>query len=142
MALYAPAFCQEPKAEAAEQSAVTRAVETYLYAEEPAERKGVVHPKAKIYAVNQTDGKLKETAVSTPARKPPKHATNYRNVSRQRIVAVEVSSNGAFVKVETDVALNGPPHPKHTQYISLLKLDGEWKIVSILMPNIPMPEPR
>jgi hypothetical protein len=138
MVCYAAALCQEAVADA-EQSAVRRAVETYLYAEEPAEKNGVVHPKAKIYNVDRTEGRLKETAVSAPARKPPKKAANLRAVSRQRVVGVEVSGDGAVVKVETELPPSDRPRPPHTQYISLLKIGGEWKIVSVLMPNDPTP---
>lgn len=120
----------------AERNAVRRAVETYLYAEEAEERKGVVHPGTKIYSVDQSGSRVTETPISTSARKPPKGATAGRVVSRQKVVSIDLTHGGASVKVETDLSSDEAQYPKHTQYISLLKVGGEWKIVSILMPPV------
>ena len=135
LALSFSAEAQESQTEV-EQDAVRRAVETYLYAEEPEERKSVIHPGTKIYSVDQSGSKVKETPISTPARKLPKGATSGRVVSRQKVVSIDVTRGGATVKVETDLSSDEAQYPKHTQYISLLKVSGEWKIVSILMPAV------
>lgn len=131
-----PAGAREAGAEA-ERDAVRRAVETYLYAEETDERKSVIHPGTKIYSVDRTGSRVTETPISTPARKPPKGAARVRVVSRQKVVSVDLAEGGATVKVETDLSPGEDRYPKHTQYISLLKVKGEWKIVSILMPPVP-----
>ncbi len=126
---------QEAEAEV-EKNAVRRAVETYLYAEEPEERKSVIHPKTKIYSLDRSGSRVTETPISTPARKPPKGATPGRVVSRQKVISIDLTHGGATVKVETDLSLSEAQYPKHTQYISLLKVGGAWKIVSILMPVV------
>ena len=90
---------------------------------------------AKILGVDG-EGKLVMTATSKPAGKMPKGATT--RVPRQKIVNIDVFANGAVVKVETDrLSVDGPSADlRHAQYLSLLKLNGEWKIVSILMPSV------
>jgi hypothetical protein len=118
-----------------ERDAIKAAVETYLYEEDRARVARVVDSGAKILGVD-SDGKLVMTATSKPARKMPKGGTT--RVPRQKIVNIDVFNNGAVVRVETDrLSLDGPHADlRHAQYLSLLKLNGEWKIVSILMPSI------
>lgn len=115
-----------------ENEAVKRVVEIFLYAEEPAQVRRVVDPQAKIFST--TDGRLQVTPLSTPARKLPKDAKT--RVPRQRITNIDVSGNGAVVTVVTDRFAADEPatQPKHTQYISLLRINNDWRIVSILMP--------
>ncbi len=128
-----PVKAQDGEAEA-EINSVRRVVETYLYAEELEEKRRVLYPKAKIYSVNETGIKLTETLISAPAKKMPKGAKTGR--STQRVVDIDVAGEGAVVKVETDSASGEVRGWKHIQYISLLKVGGEWKIVSILMPPV------
>ena len=118
-----------------ERDAIKTAVETYLYEEDPAKVARVVDSGAKILSVD-AKGQLSITASSKPAGKSPKGSKT--RVPRQKIVNIDVFENGAVVKVETDrLSVGGPMQDvRHAQYISLLKLNGEWKIVSILMPSI------
>ena len=118
-----------------ERDAIKVAVETYLYEEDRIKVARVVDPAAKILSVDG-EGKLRTTASSKPAGKMPKGTTT--RVPRQKIVSIDVFENGAVVKVETDrLSLDGPnADVRHAQYISLLKLNGAWKIVSILMPSV------
>ncbi|HEX5704483.1 MAG TPA: nuclear transport factor 2 family protein [Pyrinomonadaceae bacterium] len=118
-----------------EHDAIKIAVETYLYEEDRAKVARVVDSGAKILGVD-ADGKLVTTATSKPAGKMPKGATT--RAPRQKIVNIDIFANGAVVKVETDrLSLDGPhAELRHAQYLSLLKLNGEWKIVSILMPSV------
>lgn len=118
-----------------ERAAIKVAVETYLYEEDRTKVARVVDPSAKILSVDGK-GKLAITATSKPAGKMPKGATT--RVPRQKIVTIDIFENGAVVKVETDrLSLEGPSaEVRHAQYLSLLKLNGEWKIVSILMPSV------
>ena len=131
-----PAKAQDKETE---EMAVRRVVETYLYAEEVEEKRRVIYPKAKIYSVNEDDGKLTETPIAAPAKKMPKGSKTGR--SRQKIASVDVIGQGAAVKVETDFASVEIQGRKHFQYISLLKVKGEWKIMSILMPPVRFAEP-
>ena len=118
-----------------ERDAIKTAVETFLYEEDRAKVARVIDSRAKILGVDG-EGKLLTTAISKPARKPPKGSKT--RAPRQRIVNIDVFEDGAVAKVETDrLSLDGPyADVRHAQYISLLKLNGEWKIVSILMPSI------
>lgn len=118
-----------------ERAAIKVAVETYLYEEDRTKVARVVDPAAKILSVDGK-GKLAITATSKPAGKMPRGATT--RVPRQKIVNIDIFENGAVVKVETDrLSLEGPSADvRHVQYLSLLKLNGEWKIVSILMPSV------
>ena len=110
---------------------VRRVVETYLYAEEPEERKRTTHGQAKIFSLDPGGGRVIETAISKPARKLPGRVVVR---SRQKIISIDMTDGAASVKVETDFSSDTAQSPKHAQYLSLLKVNGEWKIVSILMP--------
>ncbi len=112
-----------------EKDNVRRVVETYLYAEEPEERKRTTHGQAKIFSLD--GGKVTETTISKPARKLPRRVVV---ISRQKIINIDMTDGAASVKVETHLSSDTEQHPKHAQYVSLLKVNGEWKIVSILMP--------
>jgi len=116
-----------------EKEAVKRVVETYLFSEEDAERKQALYSQAKIFSTNPANNKIQETPVSAKAKKTPKGT---KIVSVQRVVNIDIAEDGATVKVETDLSTPDNKRPKHFQYISLLKIGGEWKIVSILMPKI------
>jgi hypothetical protein len=133
---------QEPAIET-EKEAIKRAVETFLYAEDPAQVARVLDPQAKIFSVKSGDNKVTITPIGAPAKKLPKGART--RVPRQRIANIEVFENAAVVTVQTDrLSVEGPgASQKHTQYISLMRFNGEWKIVSILMPSLSLEtEPR
>ena len=114
-----------------EETLVKQTVESYLNKTE----KNVLHQDAKIISVDGTGKRLIETSINAKARKLKKGETI--GESTQRIAAVDLTNEGAFVKVETEFSggVKTTP-PIHVQYISLLKLNGEWKIVSILMPPV------
>lgn len=112
---------------------VRQAVQTYLDKKDAESVRRVLHPEAKIFSMSG-NGKLAETAISKPA-KEMKGAVSAS--PQQNIVAVDAAQDGATVKVETVFSSNLPSAlQKHFQYLSLLKLNGEWKIISILMPSI------
>jgi len=129
-----PLMCQAQEAATdKERDAVRRLVETYLYSEEPEERKRTLYAHTKILSVDPNEIKVVETPISKPAKKPPGRATIR---SRQKIVNIDLTDGAAIVKVETDLSSDTDPIPKHIHYLSLLKVNNEWKIVSILMPPI------
>ena len=141
LCMHLTAGAQEVDAER-EKEAVKRAVETYLYAEDVEEKKRVSYPEAKIISVDSNGNRIRVTSISKPAGKMPRGAKMAR--SPQKIVSIDVAGDGASVKVVTEWESAGSPTlalPRHHQYISLLKLNGEWKIVSILMPTPAMPNP-
>ncbi len=121
---------------AAEREAVRKVVETYLYAEYDDEKKSPIHPEAKIFSVDAGGKRIRFTTILKTKARQPKGAKTSR--SPQRVVSVEMVNDAAWVTVATDFTPEEPPNapPEHIQYISLLKLEGEWKIVSILMPSV------
>ena len=81
------------------------------------------HPDAKIQG--NRDGKLisrtrEEFAAGAPGK--PAHDEAQR---KRRIVSVDVVNDAAFAKLELDY-----PTVKFTDYMTLLKVDGEWKIMN------------
>ena len=126
---------QEPAVDA-DKDLIKRAVETFLYAEDRDQVARVIDPQAKIFAIKSGDSKVTITPLSAPAKKAPKGSSS--RVPRQRITKIDVSDDGAVVSVQTDrMSIDGPTSSvKHTQYISLMRFKGEWKIISILMPSI------
>jgi hypothetical protein len=119
----------------AEKEAVKRAVETYLYAEEGDEKKSPLSEDAKIHGVDASRSRVRVTPLSKPSGKRPKGAKTLR--SPQRIVSIDVVNDGASVKVATDFTPDDKTDAadSHFQFIWLLKVGGEWKVVGILMPS-------
>jgi Putative lumazine-binding len=118
-----------------EETPVRQAVESYLNKTSQT----VLHRDAKIISTDGAGKRLIETSFDAKPGKLKKGETV--GESSQRIVAVDMTTGGASVKVETEFASDAKltPH-KHIQYISLLKINGEWKIVSILMPPLKFAE--
>jgi len=94
-------------------------------------------PDAKIISVHSKSGKVMATDIfkKSRERKMPKGAVVI--LPTQKIVAIDVAPGAATVKVESEFPpfTEGEKSRKHFQYLSLLKLAGEWKIVSVLMPT-------
>ncbi|HEY0319381.1 MAG TPA: nuclear transport factor 2 family protein [Pyrinomonadaceae bacterium] len=116
-----------------ESAAIRKVVETYLFSEEPEERKRTLYPQARVLSVDLSGTKVVDTAISKPAKKP---SGKVIIDSRQKILSIDMAEGGATVKIETDLSSDLMQVPKHIHYLSLLKISGEWKIVSILMPPV------
>ena len=127
---------QESKADE-EKNAVRRVVETYLYAEEGEARKRTLFPRARIISVNASGDKVTETPISKSAERHK----GAKVKSRQKILSIDVTEGGSAVKVGTDFSTDTRKSPEHVHYLSLLKVGGEWKIVSVLMPQVRLVEP-
>jgi hypothetical protein len=115
-----------------EEAIVKQTVESYL----KKTGQNVLHPAAKNFSTDGTGKRLLETPINKPY-KPKKGETIGQSL--QYIVAVDITEDGVSVKVETEFPTGMPPAMtprKHIQYVSLLKVNGEWKIVSILMPPL------
>lgn len=137
---FSPIRAQQDAVAEREREAVKRVVETYLYAEGVEEVKSVSDPQAKIITPDDGTGRIRETLLSKPAGKRPRGARTTRNP--QKIVAIDIADGvAASVKVVTELITNArpPAAPPHFQYLSLLKLNGQWKIVGVLMPSISEP---
>ncbi len=113
-----------------EETLVRQTVESYINKT----TQNVLHPDAKIISVDGSGKGFSEFKINKPI-KPQKGVITVE--SQQKISAIDVTTDGASVKVETEFTSDSNVVPrKHIQYISLLKLNGEWKIVSILMPPL------
>jgi hypothetical protein len=110
-----------------------------LSKKDPEAVKRVLSDDAKIISI---DGRGQ--VIETPISKPFKQRANTTVVlPEQRITAVDVTEDGASVKVESEFSADQKSAVlprKHIQYVSLLKVNGEWKIVSILMPPLKFAE--
>lgn len=110
----------------AEEAAVRAAIDHYFrgHATGQGEHfRKVFHPDSKLYAVR--GGKFwtltsEEYAARAPGKPAPDEAQRKR-----RIESVDVAGNAAVAKVVLDY-----PAVRFTDYMSMLKIDGEWKIVN------------
>ena len=117
-----------------EEILVRQTVESYINKT----TRSVLHPDAKIISVDGSGKGFSEEKINKPF-KPQKGVITVE--SQQKISTIDVTTDGASVKVETEFTSDSNVVPrKHIQYISLLKLNGEWKIVSILMPPLKFTE--
>ena len=114
-----PAFAQD-------EAGARKAVEHYLAGHatgSPAEFTAAFHPKAMLYW--NRDGKLAErTSAEYIAGASGKPADDEAQRKRQ-IVSLDVTGNVGMAKVVLDY-----PTVKFTDYLSLLRVDGEWRIVN------------
>jgi hypothetical protein len=114
------------RAEGAEEAAVRAAVEHYFrgHATGQGEHfRKVFHPESKLFAVRE--GKFWQlTSEEYIARSPGKAAADEAQ-RRRTVESVDVTGNAAVAKVVLDY-----PSTRFTDYMSLLKVDGEWRIVN------------
>jgi hypothetical protein len=114
------------RAQSAEETAVRAAVEHYLRGHATGlgeHHRKVFHPDARLFAVRE--GKYWTlTSEDYIARSSGKPAAD--EAQRKRAVEmVDIAGNAAVAKVVLDY-----PDAMITDYMSLLKIDGEWKIVN------------
>ena len=114
------------RAESAEEAAVRAAVGHYLRAHATGlgeHHRKVFHPEAKLFAVRE--GKFWQlTSEEYISRSPGKPAGDEAQ-RRRSIESVDIAGNAAVAKVVLDY-----PQVRFTDYMSLLKIDGEWRIVN------------
>jgi hypothetical protein len=111
-----------------DEQAIRRHIERYYFEgvrqSDTAAAHRAFHPVAVMYSIRE--GKLAErtisdwlTAITERAPKPPKP-----DAVQRRVVSVDVTGNAAVAKTELI-----QPEAVVTDYMSLLKVDGEWTIV-------------
>ena len=126
IAVAALATWQAVRAQNAEETAVRQALEHYMrgHATGQGEHfRRIFHPDAKLFAVR--DGKYWQlTSEEYIARASGKPADDEAQRKR-RIETVDVTGNAAVAKIVLEY-----PSVKFTDYMSLLKIDGEWKIMN------------
>ena len=81
------------------------------------------HPDAKIQG--NREGKLYSRTREEFAAGAPGKPADDEALRKRRIVSVDVVDDAAFAKIELDY-----PKVRFTDYMTLLKVDGEWKIMS------------
>ena len=117
--------------------AVRAPVEAYLRGHatgDGEEWRKAFHPSAMVTGIR--DGKLQTMTapdfVSRAAGKPPADEAQ----RKRRIVSIDVSGDAAVAKVELDY-----PKVFFVDYLSLLKIDGEWKIAQKTYTGTSKPAP-
>ncbi len=132
-ALSVSAFAQ---AADAEQSAARVPLEIYLRAHATGDGSKLgqsFHPDAKIQGINFRDGKLVSWKFEDYVKSFPGKPAEDESLRSRRIVNVEITKNAAVAKLVFEY-----PAVRITDYMLLLKIDGEWKIVN----KIAQGEPR
>ena len=122
LALAAGAVAQQPS----EEKLVREAVETYLHGlkfNDVESFKKAFHPEAKLFFVKK-DGGLGQLT-QEQWYKGFAGSAGKEEEGTLKIVAVDITGNAASVKVREEY-----PTSIYTDYVSLLKLEGAWKIVN------------
>lgn len=114
------------RAQSAEEAAVRQALDYYIQGHATGQGehfRKAFHTDARLFAVR--DGKYWQlTSEEYIARAAGKPADD--EVQRKRnIEAIDITGNAAVAKIVLDY-----PQVKFTDYMSLLKIDGQWKIVN------------
>lgn len=120
------AWMQTARAEHAEDKAVRQAIEHYFRGHATGDGQHfqkVFHPEAKLFWMR--DGKFTqrtsaEYIAGAPGKPPADEAQRKRSIE-----SVDITGNAAVVKVLLDY-----PNARLTDYMSMLKIDGEWRIVN------------
>jgi hypothetical protein len=109
-----------------EDAAVRSAVDHYLQGHatgDGAHFRKVFHPESKLFAIRE--GKFWQlTSEEYAARATGKPAAD-EGQRKRWIASVDITGNAAVVKVVLDY-----PTAKLTDYMSMLKVDGQWMIVN------------
>lgn len=114
------------RAQNAEEAAVRAAIEHYFRAHATGlgeHHRKVFHPEAKLFFINE--GKFTQrTSEEYIAGSPGKPAAD--EAQRKRTIEmIDITGDAAVAKLVLDY-----PNAKLTDYMSLLKVDGEWRIVN------------
>ncbi|HLL16547.1 MAG TPA: nuclear transport factor 2 family protein [Pyrinomonadaceae bacterium] len=119
-------WLQPARAEQAEEAAVRQAIEHYFRGHATGDGRHfqkVFHPEAKLFWMR--DGKFAQrTSAEYIAGASGKPAPDERERKRS-IESIDITGNAAVVKVLLDY-----PSARLTDYMSMLKIEGEWKIVN------------
>jgi hypothetical protein len=121
LTIAAPAFAQEK-----DEAGARAAVDHYLAGHatgSPDEFRAAFHPKAMLYW-NRDGAFAERTSADYIAGAPGKPAPDEAQ-RRRSIESLDVTGNAAMAKVVLDY-----PSVKFTDYLSLVKADGEWRIVN------------
>jgi ketosteroid isomerase-like protein len=123
---FASALIAQSKPKDSEETAIRQVVQQYLDGlrfNDVERLKKAFWPDARLFFVKR-DGQLGQL---TQAQwyEGFKESAGKEEKGDLRITAVDITGNAASVKVEEDY-----PGSKYIDYLSLLKFDGQWKIVN------------
>jgi hypothetical protein len=121
-----PALGASPAESRSDETAVCETVQVYLHGlkfNEVESLKKAFYPDAKLFFVkkNGTLGQLTQAEWYDGF----KANAGKEEMGNLEIASVDVTGNAASVKVEEDY-----PGSHYTDYVALLKLNGDWKIVN------------
>jgi hypothetical protein len=114
------------RAAGGEEAAARIPLENYLKAHatgDPEFIRRAFHPDAKI--MSRRDGKLSQLTVEEFAARFSGRPAEDEAARRRRIESLDITGDAAAAKITLDY-----PAVKFTDYMSLLKIGGEWKIVN------------
>ena len=114
------------RAQNSEEAAVREAIEHYFrgHATGQGEHfRKVFHPDAKLFAVRE--GKYWQLKSEEYIARASGKAPDDEAQRKRKIESVDISGNAAIVKIVLDY-----PQVKFTDYMSMLKIDGVWRIVN------------
>ncbi len=112
----------------AEQSMVRIPLENYIRAHATGDSSNLgksFYPEAKIQGIRPDNGKLVSFKFEDYVKTFPGKSAAAETMRKRRIESVEITKNAAIAKLVFDY-----PTVKITDYMLLLKIDGEWKIVN------------
>ena len=112
----------------ADQSAVRIPLENYIKAHATGDGSNLgksFYPEAKIQGIKPDDGKLISFKFEDYVKSFPGKPASDEAKRKRKIETVEITKNAAIAKLVFDY-----PSVKITDYLLLLKIDGDWKIVN------------
>ena len=119
-------WLQPVRAQQAEEVAVRQAIEHYFRGHATGDGQHfqkVFHPEAKLFWMREgkfTQRTSADYIAGAPGKPAPDEAQRKRSIE-----SIDITGNAAVVKVLLDY-----PNARLTDYMSMLKIDGEWKIVN------------
>ena len=112
----------------AEQLAIRIPLENYIKAHATGDGGNLgksFYPEAKIQGIKPDDGKLISFKFEDYVKSFPGKPASDETKRKRKIETVEITKNAAIAKLVFDY-----PSVKITDYLLLLKIDGDWKIVN------------
>ncbi len=125
------------RAQNAEEAAVRQALEHYFRGHATGQgqhMRKVFHPDSKLFAIR--DGKYWQLTSEEYIALAPGKAPADETQRKRTVESVDITGTAATAKIVLDY-----PHVKFTDYMSLLKIDGEWKIVNKIFHAEPKVKP-
>lgn len=131
----APPAAGQPT-DAGEEAAVRGALQHYLDGHATglgSEHEKVFAPEARLFWIG--DGELQTRTSAEYIAGAPGEPAEDEAERRRRITMVDITGDAAVARIELDY-----PRARIVDYMSLLKIDGEWRIVNKIFHVDPRPE--